>query len=235
MRTVLLIVFILFLLFAAPVATRAADTWTGPPVVVTTGTGEMRVAPDRATVTLTSEARAKTAKDAQQQEAQSTAAVRKLLADMKIPNESVRTTSYDLQPEFDYANGKQTLRGYVARNQVQVRVDAIDRVGELLEVAIGSGATSVSGVRFDLKDSARFERDALRLAVTDARQKADTAASAAGRTVDRVLRVEEHGVVSRPPMPFVAAAREVAQADTPPIAPGQMEFHSEVTITVELK
>jgi uncharacterized protein YggE len=53
--------------------------------------------------------------------------------------------------------------------------------------------------------------------------------------VDRVLRVEEQGVVARPPMPFVAAAREVAQADTPPIAPGQMEFRSQVTITVELK
>src|SRR5690348_6294432 len=98
--------FLVILLLAAPIA-YAADTWTGPPVVVTTGTGEVRAAPDRATVTLTSEARAKTAKDAQQQEAQSTTAVRKLLAEMKIPTDAVRTTSYDLQPEFDYVQGKQ--------------------------------------------------------------------------------------------------------------------------------
>ena len=54
--------------------------------------------------------------------------------------------------EFDYVNGRQSLREYVARNTVEVRVDEVARAGEVLDAAVGSGATSVSGVRFDLKD-----------------------------------------------------------------------------------
>jgi uncharacterized protein YggE len=47
---------------------------------------------------------------------------------------------------------------------------------------------------------------------------------------------EEHGVVSPPPMP-VLAAREAIQvaADAPPIATGQIEFRAQVTLTAELK
>ena len=56
----------------------------------------------------------------------------------------------------------------MARNTVEVRVDTVDRVGELLEIAVGSGATTVGGIRFDLKDRAKLEREALRLAVADA-------------------------------------------------------------------
>ena len=125
-------------------------------------------------------------------------------------------------------------RGYVARNTIEVRVDAIDRVGEVLEMAVGSGATSVGGIRFDLKDRTRLEREALRLAVADARAKADAAAAGAGQAVARVVRIEEQGVLSRPPVPFMAA-REVAQSDAPPIAAGQMELRAQVTVTAELK
>ena len=108
-----------------------------------------------------------------------------------LPADAIRTSGYDLQPEFDYANGRQTLRDYVARNAVEVRVDDIARAGDVLDAAVGSGATSVSGVRFDLKDRAAAEREALRKAVADARGRADAAASGAGLRVDRVLRIEE--------------------------------------------
>ena len=142
-----------------------------------------------------------------------------------------------MQYEWDFVNNKRVGRGYVARNTIDVRVDAIDRVGEYLELAVGSGATSVSGIRFDLKDQGKLEREALRLAVADARTKADAAASGVGRTVDRILRIEEQGVVV-PPMP-VRMMREVAQAAvadaTPPIATGQTEIRARATVTAAMK
>src|SRR5437868_15525455 len=50
------------------------------------------------------------------------------------------------------------LKGYVARNTLEVRVDDVARVGELLEAVVTQGATSVSGLRFDVKDRAKLER-----------------------------------------------------------------------------
>src|SRR5262245_19815347 len=88
-----------------------ADTYSGPPVLVTTGEAVVRVPPDLARVRLTTEARAPSAKDAQQQEAPRMTAVQQQLRQAGIKDEAVRTLAYELQLEFDYNQGKQTPRG----------------------------------------------------------------------------------------------------------------------------
>ena len=221
------------LAFVAP-ALAAGQQPRPEPLVVVSGEGVVQAVPDRAWVSISAESRAPSPREAQRRNAEAMTPVQDKLRTAGVPADAVRTSGYDLQQEWDVVNNRRVSRGYVARNTIEVRVDAIDRVGELLEIAVGSGATSVGGIRFDLKDRARLEREALRLAVADARAKADAAAAGAGRTVERVLRIEEQGVQSRPPMP-VFAAREVLQSDAPPIAAGQMELRALVTLTAELK
>jgi uncharacterized protein len=154
-----------------------------------------------------------------------------------LPADAIRTTGYDVQYEWDFVNGKRVGRGYVARNSIEVRIDTIDRVGEYLEIAVGSGATSLNGIRFDMKDQAKLEREALRLAVSDARAKADAAAAGAGRAIDRIVRIDEQGGISPPvPMPYLRQAAQTAAADaTPPIAAGQLEIRARVSLTASLK
>ena len=205
------------------------------PAIVTSGEGVVQAAPDRAWVTISAEARASTPREAQRRNAEAMTPVQQKLRAAGVPAEAIRTSAYDLQQEWDFVNNRRVARGYVARNSIEVRVDSIDRVGELLEIAIESGATSVGGIRFDLKDRSRLEREALRLAVADARGKADTAAAAAGRSVERVIRIEEQSIPSRPPMPFVAAREALQASDAPPIAAGQIELRAQVTLTAELK
>jgi uncharacterized protein YggE len=108
-------------------------------------------------------------------------------------------------------------------------------VGELLELVVGSGATSVSGVRFDVKDREKLERDALRLAVEDARGRAEAVAAAAGRGIAGVRRIDALPIGGPTPMPRLTMARENAVADAPPIAPGQIEIRAQVTLTSVLK
>src|SRR4029078_4491268 len=124
-----------------------------------------------------------------------------------VAADAIRTIAYDVQYGWDFVNGKRVGKGYVPRSTVEVRVDNVERVAEYLEVAVASGATSLGGVRFDLKDRAKLEREALRLAVADARARADGAAPGAGRTVERIVRIEEGGVEGGPvPMPRFARA-----------------------------
>ncbi len=107
-------------------------------------------------------------------------------------------------------NGRRVPRGYVARNAVEVRVDALERLGELLDAVVQAGATNISGVRFDLRDRAGAEREALRQAVAEARARAEAAASGVGRTIDRVLRIDDTRREVPRPMPMAMMAREVA-------------------------
>jgi uncharacterized protein YggE len=155
-----------------------------------------------------------------------------------LPADAVQTTGYNLQPEFDYANGRQTLRGYVARNQVQVRIDTLGKTGDVIAAAVATGATNVSGVRFDLKDRDAVERDALRLAVQDARGRANHMATGAGVSIDRVIRVEEHrDHVDMPrPMPMNMAMTDARAAQAAvPLEAGEIEVRVRVTLTAAIR
>jgi uncharacterized protein YggE len=207
------------------------------PVVVTTGEGVVKLAPDRLWVSIAAESRAKSPKEAQRANADAMKAVLDRLKTLGLPADAIRTSGYDLQPEFDYANGKQSLRGYVARNSVEVRVDDLSRAGDVLDVAVGSGATNVSGVRFDLKDRTAAEREALRNAVADARRRADSAAAGAGMSVDRVVRIEEHRAMTPEPRPMMMTRQSMVAdaAGAPPIVPGEIEVRVSVTLTSSIK
>ena len=232
-----------FLALTALVALMFATTasaQTPPPadgsVAVTIGEGIVKRAPDRAWVTIAAESRAKTPAEVQKLNADAMSAVMQKLKGVGLPAEAIRTAAYELRPEFDYANNRQTLRGYVARNAVEVRVDDLPKLGEVLDLAVGAGATSVSGIRFDLKDRTSAEQTALQRAVADARAQADTAAQAAGMKVERVVRIEVHRDASMPPpRPMMAMRAEMAASAEPPMAPGEMEIKATVTITVAIK
>lgn len=203
------------------------------PVVVTMGQATIMATPDRAFVTIAAEARSRNSADAQRQNADAMTAVMQKLQQAGATNDAIRTIGYDLQPEFDYANGRQTLRGYVARNTIEVRLDDVALVGAVLDAAGSGGATSIGGVRFDVRNRDALEREALRQAVADARARAEAAAAGAGRAFDRVVRIQEEGAPDFPrPLMRMAAAE---QATATPITPSTVEIHARVTLTAALK
>lgn len=222
---------------AIPAAAQTPSAAERPErVVVTTGEGLVKRPPDRAWVNISAESRARDPREAQRANATAMTAVLQRLKGTGLPADATRTLAYDLQPEFDYHEGRQTLRGYVARNTIEVRVDELPRLGEVLDVAVTSGATSVGGVRFDLKDRTAAEREALHLAVEDARARAETAAGGARVRVQEVVRIEEHraGQIP-PPRPMMMAAREMQAAGEPPVTPGEIEIRSTVTLTASVR
>jgi uncharacterized protein YggE len=212
-----------------------AQTAPSTPVVVTNGEGIVKRAPDRAWVTVAAESRAKTPQEAQKLNAAAMSSVLQKLKGAGIAEEAIRTAAYDLQPEWDFNDGRQTLRGYVARNSLDVRVDALPKLGEIIDLAVGSGATMISGVRFDLKDRSAVEREALRLAVADARGRAEAAAAGADMKVAGILRIEEQATMVAPPRPMMAMRAEMVQQQTTPVAPGELEIRAAVTLTAALR
>jgi uncharacterized protein len=204
------------------------------PLIVTTGVATITRAPDQAVIVLAVESRAKGSREAQQLNAQAMAAVQKKLADLRIAREAMRTLGLALDQEFDNTGGRRTPRGFVARNTVEVRLDDISRVGEVTDGAVEAGATSIGGVRFELRDRAGAEREALRRAVEDARARAEAAAAGAGRAVDRIVRIEDQRIEGGPPRPLAFAARAEV-APTTDVVPGTIEIHARVTLTAAMR
>jgi hypothetical protein len=220
---------------ALPLFAQTPQQLDGP-VVVVSGEGVVKAAPDQAWVTIGAESRSRNPKEAQTQNATAMSAVQQKLAAAGIAKDALRTLSVDLQLESDWVNGRQVPRGYVARNTIEVRLDDIARVGEVIDIAVTGGATAVHGVRFDLKQRQSLEREALKLATADARARAEAAAAGAGRAIDRVIRIEEpSGRPYPPPAPMLMArTAEDARAQTPVIA-GEIEIRANVMLTATLK
>src|SRR5262245_56496582 len=106
---------LLVLLSTAPVLAQQGPP--SPPVIVTSGEGTVKRAPDRAWVTIGAESRARTAPEAQKLNTDAMTAVLDKIKALGVPAEAIRTTNYTVQPDFEYQNGRQNLRGYIARNQ----------------------------------------------------------------------------------------------------------------------
>ena len=235
MRTLITIA-LLLAASAAAAQTQPTDPASAQNVVVTSGEAVVRQAPDRAFVTVSVEARARSPRDAQRQNAEAMTAVQQRLAAARVAKESIRTLGYDLEQEFDFVQGRRIPREYVARNAIEVRVDEIARVGEILDVAVQGGATSIGGVRFDLQERDKIEREALRLAVVDARARAEAAVAGAGRAIDRIIRIEDAREVGAVPMarPMMTMKASEAAVQTP-VEPGLVEIRARVTLTASMR
>ena len=107
----------------------------------------------------------------------------------------------------------------------------------MLDAAVASGATTIHGLQFDLKQRAQLERDALTRAVSDAMARAEAAAAGAKRTVDRVVRIDEtlQGPVIRPGAELMRMTADAAAAPATPVAEGEIEIRAMVTVTAAIK
>ncbi|MSO48656.1 MAG: DUF541 domain-containing protein [Acidobacteria bacterium] len=215
-----------------------------PSVVVASGESRIKVAPDQAWATVSLETRDSRGAEARRLGAAAMTSVMATLKKAGLDGDAGQTIGISLHPEYDYANGRQRMKGMIMSNQVQVRIDDISKVADVLDAVGGltlpaSSTLTVGGLRFDLKNRAGVQRDALRLAVEDAVARAKALAAGAGMSVGRTLRIEEAGAESQMKFPqeqFMMARAGQADASMPtPISPSDIEIRAQVTVTVEIK
>jgi uncharacterized protein YggE len=225
---------------AGPVWVSAQTPPPSPPSIVTQGEATLKRAPDRAWLTVATETRESKPADARRRNAEVMTDVQRALRGAGLAADAIRTTGFSLTPEMDWNNGRGTIRGYVARNQIEVRVDDLDKLADVIDAANVPKASGLSiiGPRFDLKNEQAAQNEALRLAVEAAMGRAQAIAAGAKRSVGPVIRIEEQGsgpVFPKPMMATRAFAGAADMAVETPITPGDIEVRAQVTLTVELR
>jgi uncharacterized protein YggE len=192
-------------------------------------------APDRVYVQIGAEGRASKAPDAQQMAATAMTAVNTALRRFNLPTDAIKTVIYSVQPEFDYQSGRQQFRDYLARNVIEVRVDDVTAVGQIADAAGTAGAAVISGLRWELKDNAAVELEALTMAVKDAMARARAMAAGAGLTLGPVVRVQEQRSSAPAPLMQFAARKAAESPASTPIETGQIQVRAGVLLTVSVK
>ena len=138
-----------------------------PRTLSVSGKGDVTIPTTMSQVRLGVEIQGKTAQQVQQQVAQQSQAVVKLLKSRKI--EKLETTGISLNPNYTYKDGKQSISGYIGTNKVSFRV-ATENSGPLLDDAIKAGATRIDGISFVASDEAiaQAQQQAIQKASEDA-------------------------------------------------------------------
>ena len=200
------------------------------PMITVSGEGRIAATPDMAELTIGVAREARRPDDALDGVAEGAAAVLALLDEAGIAPADRRTSALSLQPRWDHSSSGAPPRiaGYVATNQITVRVRDLSRLGALISGSVGDGANRLSALNFVVADPAPLEREARRLAVLDAMEKAALYADTAGVTLGDLMSVSDGGMAAPGPGPVMA---EMAmRSDAMPVAEGEVEVRATVTM-----
>jgi len=204
-----------------------------PATVTVSGAGTVAAAPDLAEITTGVVTQAPTAAQALAANSQAMERLLQALGSLGIAARDIQTTNISVLPQRRPGKDGQPpeITGYEVGNQVRVKVRDLARLGRVLAAPVGQGANLVYGIRFGLQEPAPRLDEARKLAMADARRKAELYATAAGLKLGRVVAVQEAGAASpRPEM-----APRVSMSAAVPVAPGEQEIQASVTVTFTLE
>lgn len=188
------IVATLAVLLAARVGAQSAPPPPAAyPLLETSGQGQVRVAPDRATVTLWLETRGQTAALTAAANARVQQRVLDTLVALGLRAPEVASVGFNVFPAEPSAGASVRDHGYVARNAVSVRLDDLSRIGKVIDAALARGASSVADVAFTSTRQDSLARVALGLAAADARRQAEALAAALGGRAGELVDATTQG------------------------------------------
>lgn len=209
----------------------ANDPSTSEHTISVSGTGRVLIDPDLADLRLGVTVEKPSVREARDANAQAMSAVIASLKDRGVADKDIQTSTLSLTPVYDYRTDGERPRliGYNLTNAVVATIRDLDTVGDAIDAALSSGATTLDGVSFRVEDQAAAEKQAREAAMAEAKAKAQTLASAAGVAIQGVASVSE--TVSPVPYPVAYGARfEVAADLATPVEAGT----NEVSVTVSV-
>lgn len=201
--------------------------------ITVVGEASVTTAPDMATISLGVTAEAKTAADALAENTDATDSVLERLSAAGIELRDVQTSGLSLSPNWAHNNtdGTSSIVGFVAHNQVTVRVRDLELLGGILDDVVRNGANTFNGLVFGLQKPDPVLDEARRAAVAEALRKAELYAAAAGVTLGPIAELSESGAPSPQPMFRGGAA---AMESAVPVAEGELAIGATITVVFEI-
>lgn len=226
-------------MLAAPACAAEIQIAVQNPVVELTISEVVRADPDLAQVGAGVQTRANTASEAVQQNAAAMERLVERLRSLGIERRDIQTSNFNLNAEYDYNNrngAPPVFTGYMAANQVTVRLKRLDRIGQVLDALVAAGANNLFGPNFMLENDREAKALARRNAFQRAQGQAEEFARMAGYTGARLLEVSET-FQSFGPVPVAEGAiavTAVSRDTVTPIEPGQVGTGVTLTTKYEM-
>ena len=185
-------------------------------LLTVSATGRADTRPDEARLQLGVQSIAASSSEASRLNREKMERVAAALAKLGVRPDDLQTRTLGLQ-RIDYGADRGRIR---ADNVLEVKMRAMDRVGDAVTAVTEAGANVLSGPELRVSDREAANRSAYAAAYRAARARAEAYSQAAGLKIDRVLGIYDGGESNVPP-PYgrMSTMDVVAQSDAPPAPP----------------
>ncbi|MBU1557402.1 SIMPL domain-containing protein [Patescibacteria group bacterium] len=226
---------------------------TGVNTMSFSGEGEVFAVADVASFSFSVIEEAKTPKEAQELSATKINAAVEYLKEQGVEDKDIKTTNYNVSPRYEWkseqvcASGvwcppseeKRTLVGYEASQSISVKIKDTEKAGDILSGIGEIGVTNISSLSFSIDDEDELNREARKLAIEDAEEKARILSKDLGVKLVRIVSFNESGVYQRyntkTLMDVSTASGMGGEMISPELPLGENKITSNVTITYEIR
>ncbi len=229
MKKVLLIIVTVFAITAQAQEIRQI------PLVNVSGEGKIKVAPDQASISVSVETKGSKAADVKKENDTKIDAVIKYIKKMNIAKEDYQTQRVYLNDQYDYEKKK---HNYVATQTITILLKDLSKYDIMMEGLVETGINTISGVEFKTSKLEELKSDARKLAVKNAKLKAEDYVSALGQKVGAAFTITDNTSIDYPQPRYAMMAMKMADeafSGNQTLAVGEIEVTANVSVSFYLQ
>ena len=205
------------------------------PQINVSGEGKVKVIPDQATIAVTVETKGNNAKDVKKQNDEKIEAVLKFIKKMNLAPADYKTQRVSLNPQYDYEKKKHS---YNATQTIEILLRDLSKYDELMEGLVDQGINRIDNVTFQSSKLAQYQSEARKLAMKEAKLKAEDYVSVLGQKVGRAMTISDNSQTYYP-QPMYAAMKTMESSDASApretLAVGEINITANVTVSFILE
>jgi uncharacterized protein YggE len=198
------------------------------PQVNVSGEGKVKVVPDQATISATVETKGNNAKEVKRQNDLKMEAVLKFIKKMNLAPADFKIERVSLNPQYDYEKKK---HNYNATQTVEILLKDLSKYDELMEGLVDEGINRIDNVVFQSSKLAEHQSQARKLAMKEAKLKAEDYVSVLGQKIGRAITISDNSQTYYP-QPIRYAAMKSMEMDS--AAPRETLAVGEINITANV-
>jgi len=206
------------------------------PQIAVSGEGKIKVKPDQVVVNFGVENTGKDAQEVKKLNDEKIENVLKFIKKFGIPASDFQTTNVSLNRNYDYDKKKYNFQ---ASQSITITLKNISKYDELMMGLVDNGINNISNVEFKSTEIEKYKSDARKLAMKDAKKKAEDFVSVLGQKVGKALLITDNSPTYYSPQPMFKGAMLEMSADAgaprETLAVGEIEVIINVMVSFELE
>ncbi len=204
------------------------------PMINVSGEGKVFATPDEACITVAVDTKGKNSTEVKKLNDQKIEAVLNFIKKSKIPTSDFRTQRVSLNPQYDYETKKHTFN---ASQTIEINLKDLSKYDALMEGLVDAGINQIKSVDFKSSKMITLESDARKLAIRNAKAKAEDYVSVLGQKVGKAIVISDNTQTFYP-QPMYAQQMKSMDMESQPretLAVGEIAIVANVTVSFSLE